>query len=189
MKKFKPGIALAILIVLFSGYISHPAANAKAPEPKRITNILMNTNSDSLIFIIKANQSLTYTVNKLALPMGVLLYFPETNLDLDRGVYTPPDNEIISSIKAHEIREDKTTSTRIFFALKKESTYVINEDDAGIKITFPRTKALSDVKTQKKSVKKKPPNEHIQKDQPTDNQLKRVIAKPLKKILQLRSSG
>jgi hypothetical protein len=180
MNKFKPSISLALMILLFFGYISHPAANAKDSGPKRITNILIIKNSDSLIFTIKANQLLSYTVNKLALPMGVLLYFPETKLDLDRGIYTPPDNELISSIKAREIVEDKTTSARIFFALKKESPYDLSKDGLDIKITFPRTKALSDVKPQKQLVKKKSPNEVIQKSPPTENHLKKVTATPLK---------
>jgi hypothetical protein len=172
MKKSKLGISLAVMMVLFFGCTSHQAANVRGSGPKRITDILINKNSESLIFTIKANQSLTYTVNKLNFPMGVLLHFPDTSLDLDRGVYTPPDNEIISSIKAHEIVEDKTTNTRIFFALKKDSPYALTKDDAGIKITFPRTTALSnDTKPQKKLAAKKPQ---------AANHLKTVTATPLK---------
>jgi hypothetical protein len=150
MKKNKPGIFGALLIVLLFGCASHPAANVKESGPKRITDIQLIKSSESLIFTIKANQSLTYTANKLDFPIGVLLYFSETGLGLDRSIYTPPDNEIISSIKAQEIVKDKTTNVRIFFALKKESSYNLTNDDAGIKITFPRTTALSDTKPQKK---------------------------------------
>jgi hypothetical protein len=142
MKKNKPGIFLVLMIVLYFGCAAHPAANVKESGPKRITDIQLIKSSESLIFTIKANQSLIYTAQKLDFPIGVLLYFSETSLDLDRSVYTPPGNEIVSSIKAQEIVEDKTTGVRIFFALKKESSYSLTNDDAGVKITFPRTTAL-----------------------------------------------
>src|SRR6056300_156565 len=102
MKKNKPGISLAIMIVLFFGCAARPAVNVKESGPKRITDILIHKNSESLVFTIKADQSLTYTANRLDFPMGVLLHFPETKLDLGRRVYTPPANEVISSVKAHE---------------------------------------------------------------------------------------
>ena len=182
MKKNKPGISLAVMIVLFFGCASHPAPAVKESGPKRITDILISKNSGSLIFTIKSNQSLTYTANQLDLPMGVLLHFPDTSLDLDRGVYTPPDNEIISSIKAHEIVENKTTRARIFFALKKDSAYALNKDDTGITVTFPKTTALSnETKPQKKLAAKKPPARIIQKNPPAANHLKTVTATPLKK--------
>ena len=182
MKKNKLGISLAVMIVLFFGCASHPAPAVKESGPKRITDILISKNSGSLIFTIKSNQSLTYTANQLDLPMGVLLHFPDTSLDLDRGVYTPPDNEIISSIKAHEIVENKTTRARIFFALKKDSAYALNKDDTGITVTFPKTTALSnETKPQKKLAAKKPPARIIQKNPPAANHLKTVTATPLKK--------
>ncbi len=171
MKKYKPAIFLALLIALFFGCASQPAANVKESGPKRITDIQLTKSSESLNFTIKANQSLIYTAQKLDSPIGVLLYFSETSLDLGRSVYTPPDNEIVSSIKAKEIVEDKTTGVRIFFALKKESPYNLTNDDAGVKITFPRTTALSDAK---------PPTKIIKKSPPAANYLKTVTAKPLK---------
>jgi len=180
MKKNKPGISLSLMIVLFFGCVSHPAANVKELKPKRIACVLVSKNSESLTFTIKANQSLTFIENKLDLPLGVLLHFPETNLNLDRGVYTPQDNEIISSIKAHEIVEDKTTSSRIFFALKIDSPYAITNDDAGIKITFPKTPAISDAKPQKEMAVKKSPAKIIKKRPTTTNYLKKVMATQLK---------
>ena len=181
MKKNKPGISLAVMIVLFFGCASHPAPAVKESGPKRITDILISKNSETLIFTIKSNQSLIYTANQLDLPMGVLLHFPDTSLDLDRGVYTPPDNEIISSIKVHEIVENKTTRARIFFALKKDAPYTLTNDDAGITVMFPKTTALSnETKPQKKLAAKKRPARIIQKNPPAANHLKTVTTTPLK---------
>ena len=180
MKKNKPGIFLALLIVLFFGCASQPASNVKESGPKRITDIQLIKSSESLIFTIKANQSLIYTAQKLDFPIGVLLFFSEASLDLDRSVYTPPGNEIVSSIKAQEIVEDKTTGVRLFFALKKESPYNLTNDDAGVTITFPRTTTLSDAKSQKKLAAKNPPTKIIKKSPPAANYLKTVTATPLK---------
>jgi hypothetical protein len=180
VKKNKPNIFLALLIVLFFGCASHPASNVKESIPKRITDIQLIKSSETLIFTIKANQSLTYTAQKLDFPIGVLLHFSETSLDFDRSVYTPPDNEIVSSIKSQEIFEDKTKGVRIFFALKKESPYNLTNDDAGVKITFPRTTALSDAKPQKKLAVENPPTKIIKKSPPAANYLKTVTARPLK---------
>ena len=180
MKKNQSGLLLALMIVLFFGCTSHPATNVSVSEPKRITNILIRKNSGSLIITIQANQPLTYTANKLVFPMGVLLYFPETRLDLDSSVYTPPDNEIISSVKAHEIVENKKTRARLFFALKRDAPYTLTGEDAGITVTFPRTAALSDANPQKKLAAKKPPARTSQKSPPAANHLKSVTATPLK---------
>ena len=180
MKKNKPGILFAVMIVLFFGCASHQPSDLRDSGPKRITDILISKNSGSLIITIKSNQPLTYTANKLVLPMGLLLYFPETRLDLDRSVYLPPDNEIISSVKAHETVENKKTRSRIFIALKKDAPYTLTGEDAGIKITFPRTAALSDVKPQKELSAKNPPTKISQKGPPAANHLKSVKATPLK---------
>ena len=181
MKENKPGISLAVMIVLFFGCASHQPANLRDSGSKRITDILISKNSESLIFTIKSNQSLTYTAKQLDFPMGVLLHFPDTSLDLNRGVYTPPDNEIVSSIKAHEIVENKKTRARIFFTLKKDAPYTLTNEDAGITVTFQKITALSnDPKPQGKLAAKKPPTRIIQKSPPAANHLKTVTATPHK---------
>jgi hypothetical protein len=178
MKKNEPGMYLALMIVLFFGCASHPAVNVRESGPKRITDIVFIKSSESLEFTIKTNQLLIYSANKQDFPIGVLLYFSDTSLDLDRSVYTPPENEVISSIKAHEIVEDNSTSIRIFFALKKESPYNLTNDDAGVKITFPRTTALSPAKPQKKLAAEKPPAKIVKKSPPSAKDLKKVTTTP-----------
>jgi type IV pilus assembly protein PilQ len=180
MRKNKPGILIALIIVLFFGCASHQPENLRGSGPKRITDILISKNSGSLIITIQANQPLTYTANKLVLPMGVLLHFPETRLDLDRSIYIPPGNEIISSIKAHESVENKKTRARLFFALKKDAPYTLNGGDKGITVMFPLTKAPSSVSTPPEILApEKPPTKINQQGPPAANQLKSVTAKPL----------
>jgi hypothetical protein len=178
MKKKNQAILLS-LAVFFWGCVSHPAANIKETGAKHITDILAVKTSESLIFTIKSNHSLTYTVKKLKFPMGVLLHFSQTRLDLAGSLYTPPENEIISSVKARQIIEGKTISVSILFALKRESPYFLTEDDAAIKITFPISAPVSDVKLQKEWPANTAPAGTIENDLSAPNYLKRVTATPL----------
>ena len=178
MKKNKPGIFLVMTIALFLGCASHQTANIKQSGTKRITDIVFVKSSESLVFTIKTSQLLIYSANKINFPMGVLLYFSDTSLDLDRSVYTPPENEVISSIKAHEIVEDNITSVRIFFALKKESPYNLASDDTGITITFPKKEALLLAKPQKILAAEKPPAKIVKKSPVAAKHLKNVTTTP-----------
>lgn len=176
------GILGAVLMALFLQCATPLAENPKQAGPdKRITDILVAKSSDSLTFLIKANESLTYTAHKLDFPMGVMLYFPDTGLALDRSVYSPPDNEMISSVKAREMDEDKTTAAGIFFALKRDSSYALDTDDDGIRITFAATAVLSNRSNPPQTaVKKKSPGKTLQKSPPAARRLKAVTAKPHK---------
>jgi type IV pilus assembly protein PilQ len=160
---------------------------------------LISQNSEALVVTIKANQPIIYMANRLVFPMGVLLQFPDTSLELPRRIYLPPDNEIISSIKANEKIEDQTTTAHIFIAVKKDTPYDLTSDAGRLKVTFPAKGALSnDAQPQSKLVEKKPEPEPepepekksesekksepeiIQYSRPTANFLKSVTAKPLK---------
>jgi hypothetical protein len=64
--------------------------------------------TDSVIVTINGNQQLTYTAIKQVFPMGVLFHFPETALDTVKTVTTPPENQIVGSVKATELVEAKS---------------------------------------------------------------------------------
>ncbi len=181
-QKIRPGLYLAVVIGLFFGCASHQPADERGTGPKRITDLLISQNSEELVVTIKTNQSINYTASRLDLPMGVLLYFPDTSLDLARRVYTLSDNEAISSIKANEIVEDKTTSARIFVVFKKDTPYDLSPDLSGLRITFPKTTDLSlDPKPQKKLAETiAPTTGTIPKALPVASHLKQVTATPLK---------
>jgi type IV pilus assembly protein PilQ len=151
--------------------------------------MMISKKTESLILTIEGNRALTYTAEKLVFPMGVMLQFPDTSLELPRRIYLPPDNEIISSIKAIEKIEDQTTSARIFIAFKKDTSYDLSSDAGRLTVTFPATGALSDdAQPQSKLVEKEPEPEPekksepeiIQYGRPTANYLKTITATPLK---------
>jgi len=117
---------------------------------KHITDIIISENFEVLIFTIKGDQSLTYKAKKQTSPVGLMLSFPYTTLDIPKRAYNPTKNQIISSIVADEIVEDKTTTSRIFIALKRDTQYNLNPDEAELQIIFQRATAFSkDDKLQK----------------------------------------
>jgi hypothetical protein len=189
--KTKIGISLALIMVLFLGCASQREADLRASGPKRITNVTISKKYESLILTIEGKPALIYTSEKLAFPMGVVLKFPDTHLELPRRIYLPPDNEIISSIKADEKIKDRTTTARIFIAFKKDTPYDLSADAGRLTVTFPATGTLSDdVQPGSKAVEKKPEPipepkpqpEPEKKPQPEIVQYRRTAANNLKAV-------
>jgi hypothetical protein len=131
-------IPVVILIGWFAGCASNKTGEVKATGAKRITAITTDVSADSVIVAIDGNQPLTYTAIKQVFPMGVLFHFPETSLDDVKTVTTPPANEIIGSVKATELVEDKSKTSRIFIALKADAPYELKPQDSGLQVVFPR---------------------------------------------------
>ena len=186
-KFFLSIIALMVLIAWFAGCASNKAADMKAKGARRITGIAANVNADSVTVTINGNQPLTYTAIKQVFPMGVLFHFPETALATDKTVTTPPENEIIGSVKATELVENKTTTSRIFIALKADAPYDLQPLDSGLLISFPKTPAAAAASTVAETeLAPAPapappaPKQPSIKDLPAASHLKTVMATPLK---------
>jgi type IV pilus assembly protein PilQ len=130
-------------LAIFTGCASHEPADVKAVEARSITEISTSEDSETVTVIIMGNQYLNYTAVTLVSPIGLLFHFPKTALGNIKPVYTPPDNEIIISIETSEIVKEKTTKSRIFIALKKETPYHLTPLGEGIQISFPRLQAES----------------------------------------------
>lgn len=184
--KTKIDICLVLIIVVFCGCASYRAADGWASGSKRITNISVSEGLESLILTIDGDQTLTYKTEKLVFPMGVVLQFPDTRLELPGSVYSPPENEIISSIKADENIEDQTKTARIFIAFKKDTLYDLTSEAGRIKLTFPKAGAIAEdarsisQPTQKQSEpEKKSEPGTTEYRQPAANYLTAVTATPL----------
>jgi type IV pilus assembly protein PilQ len=115
--------------------------------------------------------------------MGVLFHFPETALDTVKTVTTPPENQIVGSVKATELVEDKSTTSRIFIAMKADAPYDLKPEDTGLQISFPkvasRAPSAKPPLAKKPSAPQKPPQVSI-KDLPAASRLKTVSATALK---------
>jgi type IV pilus assembly protein PilQ len=131
-------IPLLTLIAWFAGCASNKAGDVKAMGAKRITAITTRVTADSVIVAIDGNQPLTYTAIKQVFPMGVLFHFPETSLDKVKTVTTPAANEIIGSVKATELVEGKSTTSRIFIVMKADAPYELKPQDSELQVVFPK---------------------------------------------------
>ena len=176
-------IPLVVLIAWFAGCASNKGADVKTKGNKRITGITTTVTANSVIVTINGNQPLTYTAIKQVFPMGVLFHFPETSLATDKTVSLAPENEIIGSIKATELVENKSTTSRIFIAMKTDAPYDLNPQDSGLQVSFPKT-AARPVATPAPVEKKSPAPQKAQQpsveDLPAASLLKTVTATPLK---------
>ena len=189
--KTKINFSLVLIMVLFLGCASHQKADVSFPGHKRVTNMMISKNHKSLILTIEGNRPLTYTAEKMVVPMGVVLKFPDTSLELSRRIYVPPENEIISSVKADENIEGQTITARIFISLKKDSPYDLSAGAGRLTVTFPAAGALSaDSQPERTWAEKKPEPEPepekqpqpspVQYHRPTANYLKTVTATAFK---------
>jgi hypothetical protein len=177
-------IPLVILIAWFAGCASNKAGDVKATGHKRITAITTRVTADSVIVGIDGNQPLTYTAIKQVFPMGVLFHFPETSLDKVKTVTTPPANEIIGSVKATELAEEKSTTSRIFIAMKSDAPYDLKPQDSGLQVIFPRgTSPMPEAETpatKEPIAQQQLPPETPQKALPEASRLESITATPLK---------
>jgi type IV pilus assembly protein PilQ len=188
-------IPLVILIAWFAGCASNKAGDMKATGAKRISAITTHVTADSVIVTIDGNQPLTYTAIKQVFPMGVLFHFPETSLDKVQTVTTPPANEIIGSVKATELVEDKSTTSRIFIALKADAPYDLKPQDSGLQVLFPRgtsPMAAAEAPAAKESIAQQQlPPETPKKTLPDASRIESITATPLKNnvIVNVQANG
>ena len=187
-------ISLIVLIAWFGGCASNKGAAVKTKGTKRITGITTTVTTDSVVVTINGNQPLTYTAIKQVFPMGVLFHFPETALATDKTVSTAPENEIIGSVKATELVEGKSTTSRIFIAMKTDAPYDLNPQDSGLQVSFPKAAAgpaATPVPVAKKSSAPQTAQQPSPKDLPAASQLKTVTATPLKNnvVVNVKADG
>jgi len=188
--KTRVDISLALIIVLFLGCTSPHKAEEGFLESNRITHMTVSKRSGSFVLTIEGSRPLTYSAEKLVVPMGVVLQFPDTSLELSRRIYIPPENEIVSSVKAIEDDEGQAKSARIFISFKKDTSYDLSADAGRLTVTFPAAGGPSDdAQPEPKIVEKKlepepepekqPRPQPVEYRRPTANYLKEVTAKAL----------
>jgi type IV pilus assembly protein PilQ len=188
-------IPLVILIAWFAGCASNKTGDVKATGDKRITAINTQVTADSVIVAIDGNQPLTYTAIKQVFPMGVLFHFPETALDKVKTVTTPPANEIIGSVKATELVEDQSKTSRIFIALKADAPYELKPQDSGLQVVFPKgaspTPAAAAPVKEEPIAEQQPQPEAPKKALPEASRLESITATPLKNnvIVNVQADG
>jgi len=157
---------LVILLPMFIGCASNTKAvketkklTAEPSAPKLITQISELEDSESSNIRVSGNQILTYTSVKQSSPLGVLLYFPETNIDnIDKNYH--PESDVVASIKASELTAKGQTSL-IEILLKEDVSYEVIREDKDLIISFKKspTAAQTSEQTEKSSVEIKDSNQ------------------------------
>ena len=107
----------------------------KAPDPAYITGISAVEDARGAIVHIEGNRMLTYTSVKQSEPLGIVFYFPDTALGEVAAVQTP-ESDLITKIDASELATDDKT-VRVEIDLSHDSTYTVDRNENGLKISFP----------------------------------------------------
>jgi hypothetical protein len=134
-----PVILVAALVYLINGCNSDNFSPANSLPPKSIREILVSEEDDSFNCIIKGNSALTFSAINHLTPAGILLYFPDTTLDVAATEPLLPAHEIFSSIEADEFMDGNSKNSRILIGLNVDRPYSISPDENGLKISFPKT--------------------------------------------------
>lgn len=153
--KFDKRTALVIFLILLFGLFGGCAPNKsvmnEAPndqqltDAKRITGIAASEDESSYFVVVEGNRQLTYTSVKQNLPLGILFYFQDTEIDSTVESFELPNNEIIDSVEISPIN-DKEDMSRLLIGLKQDIPYEVTSQGKGIRISFdkPRSSLKND---------------------------------------------
>ena len=168
-KKFRKIISIGLIASVFiflSACASNTASKQEAGQGvtqsvetgnKLITDITIEDGKDPVTVSIQGNQLLTYTAVKQPLPLGLVMYFPETSLGIAKREYQSEGN-IVSSIKAVELIEKGPSKVTIL--LKSDSPYKIDRNGNGLTISFGRNgQEASETTVQADTGKQEPSSE------------------------------
>ncbi len=135
---------MASIAALLNGCNSNNLSTPKSLISKSIIEILVNEDDKSWNCIITGNDTLTFSAINHISPAGILLYFPDTTLDIPETDPIAPPNEIISSIEAIEFIDGNLNTSRILIGLNMDRPYNLSPDENGLRISFPKTLVRTD---------------------------------------------
>lgn len=136
------GLAAAFLLTACAAQNSDRktgVAPVDPSQPTRITSIGLSEEATSVDVLIQGTEPLTYTSVRQPLPLGVVLYFPETRLDLANGDVASTGDPV-KSIHAGQI-ESKNQATRIEILLATDAPYNVVQDGNGLRVRFEKATA------------------------------------------------
>ena len=145
--KFSKRLTLVFCLGLFVAFLLAGCATQNADretgvagldpsQSMEITSIGLSEEPDSINVVINGIEPLTYTSVKQPLPLGVVLYFPNTRLNVSQ-TDVPSTGNPVTSIHAGHI-EAKTNTTRIEILLAADVPYNVVQDGNSLKIQFPK---------------------------------------------------
>jgi type IV pilus assembly protein PilQ len=112
------------------------------PSPSmEITAIGLSEGADSTNVVITGTAPLTYTSVKQPLPLGVVLYFPNTRLNVSNEDLQSTGSPV-TSIHAGQI-EAKNNTSRIEILMASDAPYNVVQDGTTLKVQFTKTAPVS----------------------------------------------
>ena len=117
------------------------AAGVDSSPGVTITSIVLAEDSDSLDVVISGPEPLTYTSVKQPNPLGVILYFPSTRLDIAQPYVKSTGNPVLS-FQASEV-EAKSTTTRIEILLAEDTPYNVTQEGNALSVQFAKSAAAT----------------------------------------------
>ncbi len=137
------GFCLGLAVAFFFAGCATPNSGIKSGaadvDPSRsmeITSIGLSEEADSINVVIEGTDALTYTSVKQPLPLGVVLYFPNTRLNVSKNNVQSTGNPV-TSILAGQI-EAKTNTSRIEILLASDVPYNVVQDGNSLIIQFAK---------------------------------------------------
>jgi type IV pilus assembly protein PilQ len=106
-----------------------------------ITHIGLSEDVDSVNVVINGTEPLTYTSVKQPLPLGIVLYFPNTRLNVP-STDLQSTGKPVTTIHAGQI-ENKDSTSRIEILLALDVPYNVVQDGSTLKIQFEKPALVS----------------------------------------------
>lgn len=116
-------------------------AEAESNLSVEITSITFSKNSETVNVEITGTQPLTYTSVKQPQPLGVVLYFPNTELNLSEPIAQAGEAPV-SSIHANQI-ESKNDTSRIEILLASDAAYHVVQEGGTLSVQFDKAAPAS----------------------------------------------
>ena len=168
-------LSLLFTVAALIGCASHGAAPPDRVEFNQIVDITIDNDSVSLNLNIQAIKLLNYTEDRIANPRGVVFSFPHTQIDSLRGLYTPPENEVIRYIRADAHAVNESPVATIYISLKANTLYEVTRDAGRMQVAFYLQPAISHkIAPYQKPAEAKPEFQKNQKLLPTATKLLKV---------------
>ncbi len=133
------GLVVAFLFAGCATQNTDRQTSAPGLDPSQsmeITSIGLSEEPDSMNVVISGIEPLTYTSVKQPLPLGVVLYFPNTRLNVSQ-TDVPSTGNPVTSIHAGQV-EAKNNTTRIEILLAADAPYNVVQEGNSLRIQFPK---------------------------------------------------
>lgn len=129
-----------VAALLFSGCATQPSSHqtsaSEAAPSVEITSIGLTEDEEVVTVAINGSEPLTYTSVKQPLPLGVVLYFPNTRLNAPSNS-VPSTGTPVTSIHASQV-EAKSNTARIEILLALDAAYNVIQDGTTLRLRFAK---------------------------------------------------